>query len=318
MHNNTAIYMPLLFSGPFIAAAAFILWGITPIFYRLIPGANALELLSQRLIWSLPLLLLARCFMQNKTSFKQVWLDKKSLIGCLLGSLVMCISWTAFTYAITHDQVLSASLGYFINPLCSIALGVIFLSDKLTRYQRWAVICAIIGVGYQVWHYGQLPWLAMLMGSAFAVYGLIRKHVNYDSITALSVETLCLFPFALAYAVWLLVSGNSVLIDADTLTRAGYILSAPVTLLPLLLFALAVKRTSLTIVGLVQYIEPSLQFLLAVLIFDEPFDRVKGISFSFIWLGLVLCVGEVIYQQYKQKQRLKQSNQKARPVNASH
>ncbi|MGL5006583.1 MAG: EamA family transporter RarD [Plesiomonas sp.] len=310
--------MPLLFSGPFIAAAAFILWGITPIFYRIIPNANALELLSQRLIWSLPLLLLARCFVQNKTTFQQVWQDKKSLLGCLLGSLVMCISWTAFTYAITHDQVLSASLGYFINPLCSIALGVIFLNDKLTRYQRWAVIFAIIGVAYQVWHYGQLPWLAILMGSAFAIYGLIRKYVHYDSITALSVETLCLFPFALLYASWLLFSGHSVLLHADTLTRAGYILSAPVTLLPLLLFALAVKRTSLTLIGLIQYIEPSLQFLLAVLIFDEPFDRIKGISFSFIWLGLILCVGEMIYQQYTQKQRLKNHNKKADFTKISH
>ncbi|MCX2498259.1 EamA family transporter RarD [Plesiomonas shigelloides] len=301
--------MPQLFSGPVLAALAFVLWGITPLFYRLIPGADAIELLAQRLVWSLPLLLLARLLIKNRTSFREVWQDKKSLFGCLLGGIVMCVSWTAFTYAITHDQVLAASLGYFINPLCSIALGVIFLSDKLSRFQQLAVILAIVGVGYQVWHYGELPWLAILMGVAFAVYGLIRKQVRYDSLTALSVETLFLFPFALACALWLLFSGNSVLLDADNITRAGYILSAPVTLVPLLLFALAVKRTSLTVVGLVQYIEPSLQFILAVLIFDEPFDMVKGVSFSFIWAGLIFCVAEMIFSHWKYKGVLREKHQ---------
>ncbi|OAT34711.1 EamA family transporter RarD [Proteus myxofaciens] len=281
-------------SGVALAIFSYILWGITPLFYRLLPGAQALELLAQRLIWSIPLLLLVRLFIKNRTSWRAIFQDKRSVFMCLFSSLAMAISWCTFTYALTHQQVLEASLGYFINPLFSILLGVIFLKEKLNRAEKWAVILICAGVGYQLWMYGELPTLAIVMGGAFAIYGLIRKFIRFDVITSLFIETLWLLPVAIGVTIWLLMRGESALSSADNLTRFYYILTAPVTILPLLFFTAAIKKTTLTVVGLAQYIEPSIQFLLAVFLFHEAFDEVKGVSFSLIWLGLLCCIVALI------------------------
>lgn len=278
-------------SGAALAVFAFALWGITPLFYLLLPGASPFALLAQRLFWSLPILLIVRHFIRHRTQWSAVWRDKRSLLCCLAAALANCVSWGTFTYALTHGQVLAASLGYFINPLCSIALGVMFMNDRLTRAQRIAVILAVLGVGYQIVMYGEVPVLALIMGGAFALYGLIRKYIAYDILTALTVETAWMFPAAVVFMVLMPL-------HVDTMTHVYYMLSAPVTLIPLLLFAAAIKNTTLTVVGLAQYIEPSLQFLLAVTVFGEIFDSVKVVSFSFIWLGLLFCMYEVARRQW--------------------
>lgn len=277
-------------SGAALAIFSYILWGITPLFYQLLPGAQPLEMLAQRLIWSIPLLLLVRLFIKNRTQWRAVFQDKRSVFMCLFSSMAMAVSWCTFTYALTHQQVLEASLGYFINPLFSILLGVIFLKEKLNPAEKWAVTLICAGVGYQLWMYGELPVLAIMMGGAFAVYGLIRKFIRFDVITSLFMETLWLMPLAIGVTLWLFITEKSALPSADNLTRFYYILTAPVTILPLLFFTAAVKRTTLTVIGLAQYIEPTIQFLLAVFLFHEAFDEVKGVSFSLIWLGLLCCI----------------------------
>lgn len=286
-------------SGALLAVFSFVLWGITPLFYQLIPQASAPELLAQRLFWSLPLLLLARLLLKQRTTWQQAWRDKRSLFLCLLAGLVMALSWTAFTYALTHNQVLAASLGYFINPLISILLGIIILREIPSRYQKVAVIFGVLGLGWQLWQYGELPALALLMGTAFAIYGFIRKFIRYDILTALTFETLWLYPIAIAITLWLSFNGQSVLSRADNLTRFYYILSAPVTIIPLLFFAAAIKRTSLIVIGLAQYVEPTLQFILAVYVFNEAFDTTKAISFSLIWVGLFFCIYELVMRLIK-------------------
>jgi chloramphenicol-sensitive protein RarD len=288
-------------SGALLAVFSFILWGITPLFYRLIPQASAPELLAQRLFWSLPLLLLARLLLKHRTTFQQVWQDKKSLVLCLLAGLVMSLSWTAFTYALTHNQVLAASLGYFINPLVSILLGVILLREVPSNYQKIAVIFAVVGVGWQLWQAGTLPSLALLMGSAFAVYGFIRKFIRYDIVTALTLETLWLYPLAIGITVYMAFTGQGTLSHTDQTTYMYYILSAPVTIILLLFFAAAIKRTSLIVIGLAQYVEPTLQFLLAVFVFHEAFDQTKAVSFSLIWIGLLFCVYELSIRLIKNR-----------------
>ncbi|EPL9569484.1 EamA family transporter RarD [Providencia rettgeri] len=288
----------LLRSGVALAIFSYILWGITPLFYRLLPEAEPLELLAERLIWSIPLLFLIRLVIKNKTIWKQVLADKKSIILCLFSSSVMAISWTTFTYALTHGQVLAASLGYFINPLFSILLGVVFLRERLVFAEKMAVIFILAGVGYQIWQYGELPILALVMGSAFAVYGLIRKFIRFDVITSLFLEALWLLPIAMGITWWLLSKGLSAVETGDWQLRTLYMLAAPVTIIPLLFFTAAIKRTSLTVIGLAQYIEPTIQFLLAVFLFNELFDWVKGISFSLIWIGLLFCILALLHKQY--------------------
>ncbi|EKT64945.1 EamA family transporter RarD [Providencia burhodogranariea] len=287
-------------SGVGLAIFSYILWGITPLFYRLLPGAQPLELLAQRVIWSIPLLLLIRMVINNKTIWKQVWADKRSVILCLFSSAVMAISWGAFTYALTHEQVLAASLGYFINPLFSILLGMLFLHERLVLAEKMAVMLILAGVCFQIWQYGQLPMLALVMGSAFAIYGLIRKFIRFDVITSLFIEAVWLLPVAIGITWWLTANGTSAVAVGDWHIKLLYMLAAPVTIIPLLFFTAAIKRTTLTVIGLAQYIEPTIQFLLAVFLFNELFDWVKGVSFSLIWLGLLCCIIALLYKRYGQ------------------
>ncbi|MBP6122111.1 MULTISPECIES: EamA family transporter RarD [Providencia] len=288
----------LLRSGVALAIFSYILWGVTPLFYRLLPGAQSLELLAQRLIWSIPFLFLIRLAIKNKSLWSQVWADKRSIILCLFSSAIMAVSWTAFTYALTHGQVLAASLGYFINPLFSILLGVLFLKERLIFAEKLAVVFIFTGVVFQIWQYGELPILALVMGSAFAVYGLIRKFIRFDVITSLFLEALWLLPLALGITWWLSANGMSAVMGGDWQTKVLYMLAAPVTIIPLLFFTAAIKRTTLTVIGLAQYIEPTIQFLLAVFLFNELFDWVKGVSFSLIWIGLLFCILALLHKRY--------------------
>ncbi|HEM8878237.1 TPA: EamA family transporter RarD [Providencia stuartii] len=290
----------LLRSGVALAIFSYILWGITPLFYRLLPGAEPLELLAQRVIWSLPFLLAIRLLIKNKTLWQQVWADKRSIILCLFSSSIMAISWGAFTYALTHGQVLAASLGYFINPLFSILLGVVFLHERLVLAEKMAVLLIFSGVCFQIWQYGELPLLALVMGSAFAVYGLIRKFIRFDVITSLFVEAMWLLPVAIGITWWLSANGTSAVEAGDWQIKLLYMLAAPVTIIPLLFFTAAIKRTTLTVIGLAQYIEPTIQFLLAVFLFNELFDWVKGVSFSLIWLGLLCCIIALLHKRYNE------------------
>ncbi|BDH47289.1 permease [Salmonella enterica subsp. enterica serovar Choleraesuis] len=286
-----------LTSGPVLAVLAFILWGITPLYYQLLTDASTFELLAQRLFWSVPLLLLLRSVWPQRTPWREVIRDKRSLFLCLLSGIIMCISWVTFIYALTHHLVLDASLGYFTNPLFSIALGVIFLHDKLSRFQWVAVLLAVVGLGYQIVLLGDIPVMALAMGSSFAFYGLVRKFIRFGIITALTLETLWMLPLAIGITIWQHYHGGSVVTNPHTLLL--YALTAPVTLAPLVLFAAAIKRTSLTVIGLAQYVEPSLQFLLAVLVFSEPLNIPKMVSFSLIWLGLAFCVFELFRQHWR-------------------
>ncbi|MER4998809.1 EamA family transporter RarD [Providencia stuartii] len=290
----------LLRSGVALAIFSYILWGITPLFYRLLPGAEPLELLAQRVIWSIPFLLAIRLLIKNKTLWQQVWADKRSIILCLFSSSIMAISWGAFTYALTHGQVLAASLGYFINPLFSILLGVVFLHERLVLAEKMAVLLIFSGVCFQIWQYGELPLLALVMGSAFAVYGLIRKFIRFDVITSLFVEAMWLLPVAIGISWWLSANGTSAVEAGDWQIKLLYMLAAPVTIIPLLFFTAAIKRTTLTVIGLAQYIEPTIQFLLAVFLFNELFDWVKGVSFSLIWLGLLCCIIALLHKRYNE------------------
>lgn len=290
----------LLRSGVALAIFSYILWGITPLFYRLLPGAEPLELLAQRVIWSIPFLLAIRLLIKNKTLWQQVWADKRSIILCLFSSSIMAISWGAFTYALTHGQVLAASLGYFINPLFSILLGVVFLHERLVLAEKMAVLLIFSGVCFQIWQYGELPLLVLVMGSAFAVYGLIRKFIRFDVITSLFVEAMWLLPVAIGITWWLSANGTSAVEAGDWQIKLLYMLAAPVTIIPLLFFTAAIKRTTLTVIGLAQYIEPTIQFLLAVFLFNELFDWVKGVSFSLIWLGLLCCIIALLHKRYNE------------------
>ncbi|NRD75522.1 EamA family transporter RarD [Shewanella sp. VB17] len=295
MHSTTSNSTSSSFKGNAIAAFSFLLWGLMPLYYQFLPNANINELLAFRILFSVPFMALVFLLLgRGIPSLNEIKTDKTSVLLCGIAALIMCISWYSFTWAITHEQVLAASLGFFINPLFAIGLGVLFMGDKLTPAQKAAVILGAVGISYMVYNYGELPWLALSMGVFFALYGLCKKFIRFDSLTSVTLEAILLMPFATIYLIWLWSTEQSVALSGQTSILLLYIGTAPLTLLPLIFFALAVRATSLSMIGLMQYIEPSLHFLLAVILFNEHFDHVKTVSFAFIWTGLLLCSLEAL------------------------
>lgn len=276
--------------GNLIAIAAFAVWGLTPLFYGLLDGQNTTELLVHRIFWSVPLVFIFSRLIGLRYNFKDIWADKASLCYSFLAASVMCVSWYAFIYAVTHQQVLTASLGFFINPLITIVLSIVLLKEKPSTGQAAAIIFSFIGVSYLIITTGKVPILALLMGGFFALYGVLKKGVRYDAMTSVMVESVVLFPFALAALIYQGVTHTGVFFQSDLSTQFYFMLTAPVTLVPVILFSLALRRTSLTSIGLIQYLEPSLQFILATLLFGELLDVHRLITFSFIWVGLMCCL----------------------------
>ncbi|USH05241.1 EamA family transporter RarD [Grimontia kaedaensis] len=279
--------------GNVMAAVAFLLWGAMPLYYQFLPSAAMDELLALRILASLPFLLLVLQLRKTKSpNWAALIADKRSFLFAGIASVMMCVSWSAFTWAMTNDRVLDASLGYFINPLLVIALGVVAFNEKLSLGQKAAVVFGTLGLSYQIRQYGELPVAALLMAVGFALYGWCKRHVKYDAISSLLVETIVLLPIAATYMAYKMGSGTSVAISGDISTLLLYLGAAPVTLLPLFFFSEAVKYVQMSMIGFMQYIEPSLQFVLAVAVFGETFDSVKTVSFGLIWLGLAVSIIE--------------------------
>ncbi|EEK4661989.1 EamA family transporter RarD, partial [Salmonella enterica] len=249
-------------NGPAVVVLAFVLWGLIPLFYQYLSGGALAEILMYRVVWSIPLLLPIRLLFRKRTLVRDLLKDKTSFISCMIAGLLMVVSWSAFIYALTNHKVLDASLGYFINPLFVICLGCVFLKEKLSLFQIIAVFSGVCGLAYQIFSANSFPLLALVMGFSFALYGLARKFIRYDPITSITLETFWALPVALFIFIY---TGASATTSHD-IPLFLYILTAPVTVIPLVLFAVALNHTSLIVTGLAQYIEPSLQFIIAILI----------------------------------------------------
>jgi RarD protein len=282
-------------NGPAAVVLAFILWGLTPLFYQYLSGGELAQILICRVFWSIPLLLAIRLLFRKRTLFRDLLKDKKSFASCILAGLLMIISWSSFIYALTNHQVLEASLGYFINPLFVISLGCIVLKEKLSLFQMIAVFSGMCGVTFQVISANSFPVLALIMGFSFALYSLVRKFIHYDAITSITLETFLALPVALVIYIY---NEQDVTTSSD-IPYLLYIMTAPVTVIPLVLFAFALNHTSLIVSGLAQYIEPSMQFLIAMFIFGEVIHYTEIFCFSAVWFGLLLCIFESLYHHYR-------------------
>ncbi|RZP82756.1 EamA family transporter RarD [Vibrio vulnificus] len=288
--------------GNIMAAISFLIWGLTPIYYRLMPSAQMDELLAMRIIASVPVGLVLVYFITGKLpEFRRVWHDKRSLLYTLIAALLMCISWSTFTWALTNDRVIDASLGFFISPLMMVALGVLVLKETLSPGKKLAIFFAALGLGYQIVHYGEIPYVALTMGVFFTLYGFCKKKIAYDWSTTLFFEALLLVPVATIYMAMKYAQGDAVSLSSDLSTLLLYFGSGPVTIAPLIFYSIAIRYTNMTNIGLMQYIEPTLQFLLAVFIFAEYFDQVKMVCFGLIWFGLLLTIAETLANRVKRR-----------------
>lgn len=266
--------------------AAFLFWGVAPIYFKLVAHVAPAEILAHRIAWSAVFLLLLIGLLRRWRGVVTALTSWRLFLPLLLSAAILSSNWFTYIVAVNSGQVLQASLGYYINPLVNVLLGMLFLKERLRPAQIAAVALAAIGVAVMIGAAGEVPLIALFLGFSFGFYGLIRKLVPVDAISGLSVEAVALTPFALGYILWLGGTGSFGAIDLATdllLVAAGL-----VTLLPLLWFNAAARRLKLSTVGILQYVAPTGQFLLAVLLFGEEFTPAHMVTFGCIWAGLAL------------------------------
>ena len=282
--------------GILYAASAFILWGIFPLYFHAIRAVPPLEILGHRMLWSLLFLAIVLTVRQQWKWLPQVVRQPRVLGAFVASALLLSSNWFVYIWSVNNGHVLDASLGYFINPLINVMLGMLVLKETLRRGQWLAIGLAACGVAWLTWSAGELPWIALILGISFACYGLLRKTAALAALEGLSLETMLLFPLALGYVLWLTVQGQNTFINTDTgATRWLLAAAGPITAIPLLLFAAGARKISMSALGLLQYLSPSLQALLGVWVFHEAFPPERLIGFAIIWTALVLYVAEGLW-----------------------
>ncbi|MBE4575583.1 EamA family transporter [Vibrio navarrensis] len=274
--------------GVLLAIGAYTMWGIAPIYFKSISSVSALEILSHRVVWSFFLLAALLHFGRNWRTVSAVITNKSKMLYLVSTAILVGVNWLIFIWAVNANHMLDASLGYYINPLFNVLLGMIFLGERLRKLQWFAVALADCGVLVQLVMFGSVPIVAIALAMSFGVYGLLRKKVSVDAQTGLFIETLVMLPAAAIYLLFIASTPTSNLLDNPASLNILLVAAGVVTTLPLLCFTGAATRLKLSTLGFFQYIGPSLMFLLAVLIYGEAFTSDKAITFAFIWGALVL------------------------------
>lgn len=285
--------------GVLLAVCAYAIWGVAPLYFKLLHHVPATEILMHRVIWSFFFMIILMQFMGGFGRLRLVLKHPKQLAVLFATSVLIAANWLIFIWAVNNDHMLDASLGYFINPLFNVLLGMLFLGERLRKLQWLAVSLASAGVLVQLISFGSIPLLSLALAASFGFYGLLRKKVNIDAKTGLLVETAILLPIALGYLLITLDSSSVSMLTNSINLNLLLIAAGIVTTIPLLCFAGAAVRIPFSILGFFQYIGPSIMFILAVKLFNEPFDIEKGITFGFIWGALIIFVGDMLLQRQR-------------------
>lgn len=267
---------------------AYFVWGFFPLYFKGVAAVPALQVVCHRIVWSLVFLLAVIGWRNEWAALRAAFRSVRSIVLLTTTALLIATNWLVFIVAVGHDQVLQSSLGYFITPLVSVLLGVLFLKERLRRLQLVSLLLAMAGVLLLTWRFGAIPWTALILAVTFGSYGLLRKVVAVDSLAGLTVETMLLGPPALGYLLFVVAAGQGRPLGGTMAEHLLLPLAGVVTAIPLLLFAAAARQLRLTTIGFLQYLTPTLHFLLAVLIFREPFSSSHLTSFICIWAGLVI------------------------------
>jgi len=275
-------------TGIALALGAFVIWGLLPIYWKIADFADAIEVLAHRAIWSVVFCLALTAVRGRLGLLWQALTTRALLLPLLLTTVIITFNWGLYIWAVTAEHVLETSLGYFINPLVNVALGLIFLRERLTPWQWVAVGLATLGVINLTIATGVLPWISLCLAFSFGFYGLLRKVLTVGPLTGLTVEVILMMVPSLIYLAWLLQVGESIIPTASAAQIGILALAGPVTAVPLLLFTAAARRLPYATIGVLQYLAPTCQFLLAILAFGEPFTSAHLITFGCVWAGLVI------------------------------
>lgn len=282
------------------ALAAHTVWGFLPIYWKALRHVPAPEVLMHRIAWSFVFLLLV-------LSYKRYWnwlealKDWRVVLTFLTSSLLLALNWGLYIWAVNAGFIVETSLGYFINPLVNVLLGLLFLQERLRPGQWVAVAFAVVGVGYLTISYGSLPWISLTLAFSFGFYGLLRKTAKLDALAGLSLETALLFLPAAGYLLWLQVNQTAVFLHTDPLSNVLLPLAGVITAVPLFWFALAARQVPLTTMGVLQYVAPTFQFLIGVFLYGEAFTHDRLIGFSFIWVALAVYWVEIVINGRRQR-----------------
>jgi chloramphenicol-sensitive protein RarD len=276
-------------AGVMFAASSYLWWAlVTPLYFKVLAEIPVVELLIWRIISGLPILIGLLIYRKKLAACFKALKNRKTLLLLLGSTFFISINWVVFVLAVVWDRLTEASLGYYINPLVSVALGYLFLGERIRPLQIIAVGIALVGVVYLTIAQGALPWISVSLAGTFAMYGLFRKVMGVGSIEGLTVEMTFTFPICLVLQWWLISNNESVIGGGNSLFTIGLILGGFVTIVPLLLFASGARRLQLATMGILQYIAPTGQLLLATLMFNEPFQRTQYIVFGLIWTAILL------------------------------
>ncbi|GAX89432.1 EamA family transporter RarD [Effusibacillus lacus] len=277
-----------LLKGIWFAVGAYLLWGVLPLFWKLLQMIPSDEILSHRIVWSFVFVMLIVAVSGRSNEFKSLFVHRKVLLALLLASVLISGNWFIYIWAVNHDYVIEASLGYYINPLLNVALGMIVLKERLTLPQWVAILLAATGVAILAVEYGKVPWIALLLAISFAIYGLVKKMAPVDAMVGLAFETAMSTPAALIYLMLLQTKGIGALGHSSAEVTVYLLLSGIATTLPLIWFAQGAKRIPFSMLAFIQYLSPTISLLLGIFVFHEPFTAIHLISFSFIWAAIVI------------------------------
>ena len=279
--SQQALLIPLV-----TALTAFVIWGVSPIFFKQLGHVDAIEVLAHRVVWTV--VMLAALF-----HWRGLWpkvleecRSKRRLLAYTATTILIAMNWGVFIWAVNDGQIVEVSLGYYINPLVLVALAMVFLGERLRRLQAVAVTLALIGVGYSVWQFGSVPFVTVCLALSFSTYAVIRKREGMDPFIGLFVETLLLMPVAIAYIAYREWLGVGAIANEGIATHTLLFLAGIVTAVPLICYMQGAKTLPLKTMGLLSYLAPSLQLLIGVMLYTEPFTRDTQITFALIWLAL--------------------------------
>ena len=286
--------------GFVLGAAAYAMWGLFPLYWPLLRPAGAVEILAHRVFWSLAVMVVLVLALSRFPRLRAVVTDRRTLGILALAAVVIAVNWGTYIWGVNNGHVVETSLGYFINPLVTVLMGVVILGERLRNLQ-WAAlgIAAFAVVGLTV-EYGRPPWVALVLAFSFGSYGLAKKKANIGAVESLTVETLILAPVAAGYIVWLGAQGTSTFGTEGAGHAALIMTTGIVTAVPLICFGAAATRVSLTTIGLLQYLAPTIQFALGVLVFHEAMPPMRWVGFGLVWIALVMFTYEAVTHRRRQ------------------
>nr|WP_207782807.1 EamA family transporter RarD [Phytoactinopolyspora limicola] len=287
--------MPGPRSGLVFGFAAYGLWGLLPLYWALLDHVDALEVLANRIVWSLVTVALIVAFTRRLTHLRGLGVRTYALLG--LAGVIVTVNWATFIWAVSQGRVIETSLGYFINPLVTVLVAVIVLRERLRRVQWLAVGIAGIAVVVLTVNYGQLPWIGLTLALTFSFYSLIKKKIQVPAVGSVALETAAVFPFALGLLIFWQFNGDAALGRFNLGTDLLLIGTGVVTALPLLLFAGAARRASLTTLGLMQYLGPSIAFVLGITVFNEEVPAVRFVGFGLVWTALAILTTDALHHR---------------------